>query len=1038
MSKNAVKVVQQKGISIVWLVPIIALIFGAWLVFKAVNEQGEFITIEFESGRGIVPNKTEVRYKGLVAGMVKSVVPSKDLQHVLVDVEMSEQFSPYLTEKTLFWLVTADVSLQGISGLDTLLSGDYINMKPDLEGDADSSDSFVALNEAPPLDLSTPGLHLTLETDVLGSISNGSLVSFKQIPIGYVSGYHYAEQRQKVAINIFIEQEYAHLVKENSHFWNSSGVQVVASLSSGIKVNTDSLGSIMAGGISVGTLPYQTPEGNAKNRDVFELFPDFQSAEMGHEIELVLGWNSGLDRGSAILYQGVTIGVIDAITSIDPKAQKVLAKAKVNPRIVPYLTNESQFYVVSPSINLSGVSNASSLLTGNYISIRPSLAGEKTRKFIVYNEKPAYKYTEAGLHLILETNNRDSLQAGSNIYFKQQAVGTIQAVETLAPEQHLVHIHINEKHQKYVNADSHFWNNSGVKISANLQGLNIEVQSLQSVLTGGISFDQGAKSLKEAKSSNNMPNNGDKFILYDNKSLAEQRVTFTLLLPADTTSNSNVTVKAKTRLRYQGRDIGSVHQVIYNKDQQLLTVGLLPEYAYILNDHTRFWLVQAQLSLSGITDTEALFAGNYITFDTLDESLIQHGKNNIQAVSNITAKHRFILSTTPPEKPASSSGLQLRLIADNGNAASSGSPLTYKGIVVGRVDNVVLHSQQGDKTHVDINATVDDKYRHLVTVHSRFYSASGIIVSGGLTDFVVKTESADTMLRGGISFYNPDNEYLSTLPKEVIAVKEKDKFTLFKHLAHARSAGLTVTVAFDDVSGLKENAKVLYQNQTVGVVDKLIFQDNTISVTALILLNDYGRKFAVAGSKFWFASSEIGLVGSKNIGSIIDGGHIGLIPGKVGDTVKTSFIAEDLPPVIEALPFGLNLQLVTNQRGSVRVGNPVLYRQVKVGHVIGVGLSDTADKVNVFINIAKKYAPLVTNESQFWNTSGFSVEAGIFAGVDIDSESIETLIAGGIAFATPESSAQDVTHNAVSQGQHFTLHKKAKDDWKAWQPKIKL
>ena len=201
--ESVIKVVQQQGLSIVWLVPLIALVFGAWLAVKAVSEQGEFITIKFENGRGIVPNKTEVRYKGLVAGIVKSVEPTSDLEYVNVDIEMSAKLAPYLTTKTLFWLVTADISLQGVSDLDTLLSGDYINIQPDISKEGDSTRNFFALKDEPPLDLLSPGLYLTLTTNVLGSITKNSPVSFKQIPIGYVSGYHYMEENERINMAMF-------------------------------------------------------------------------------------------------------------------------------------------------------------------------------------------------------------------------------------------------------------------------------------------------------------------------------------------------------------------------------------------------------------------------------------------------------------------------------------------------------------------------------------------------------------------------------------------------------------------------------------------------------------------------------------------------------------------------------------------------------------------------------------------------------------------------------------------------------------------
>ena len=105
-----------------------------------------------------------------------------------------------------------------------------------------------------------------------------------------------------------------------------------------------------------------------------------------------------------------------------------------------------------------------------------------------------------------------------------------------------------------------------------------------------------------------------------------------------------------------------------------------------------------------------------------------------------------------------------------------------------------------------------------------------------------------------------------------------------------------------------------------------------------------------------------------------------------------------------------------------------------MGKVIGIDLSATADTVNVFINIAKRYVPLVNSGSKFWNTSGINIDASIFSGINIDSESIETLISGGVAFATPETSDIDDKENKQS----FTLHQDVDSDWLEWQPKITI
>ena len=1011
-NENTAEVVPRQGISIIWFIPFIALVFGLWLAAKVISEQGTIITIEFDNGAGIVANKTEVRYKGLTTGLVKKVVPSDDLQRIIAEVEMSKSFTNYVTKKTKFWLVSADISLKGVSGLDTLISGSYITILPDTKQKAEPQGHFIALPEPPTLDMSTPGLHLTLLTNVLGSVSENSPINFKQIPIGYVTGYQYIESRKKIAINIFIEPEFAHLVKENSLFYNTSGVQVTASLSAGIKVNTDSLAAIMAGGISVDTLSYQEDLAPAKNGDSYDLYADFQSAEMGHEVELTLEWNSGIDRNAAILYQGLTIGVIESFSKIDPVNRQISAIAKVNPRVVPYLTEQSQFYIVAPQISLAGVSNAKTLLSGSYISIRPSLDGEPRNKFKVFNTKPPYKYNEPGLHLMLTSNDRSSLQVGSQVYFKQQVVGSVQAIETTAPERHLIHIHIAPEFSHFVNHDSRFYNNSGVQMSANLLGIDIQAQSLQTILAGGITLmNQGSTKDNQQK----LVNNGDSFALFANGKLAKQNVMFSL------TANTKELLNVKTRLLYRGVEIGAIHRLNTQGSTQELQLGLLPEYQYILKANTQFYLVKPSLTLSGASDRTALLGGSYITFNL--------GKGE--------AKKQFTLFNSAPKKLASAPGLQLTLTTSHANVVTPGSAISYRGVSVGQVDSVSLNKV--DDT-IEISLTIDEEHQNLIRPTSRFYNASGVSISGGLTDFIVKTESLDAVLRGGISFYNPKSHSIKEHTNATSTdVNEMANFVLYKHQMHAENAGQAISIQFNDVSGLKLSTKVIYQGQTLGAIERLIFDKTKVGVTAIVLLNELGSQYAKQGTQFWKVEPQIGLVGSKHLHELLDGAFVGLLPNhKANKVFEDTFTALALAPTVKALPYGLNIKLTASKVSSVRLGNPVLYRQIKVGEVIGIDLSPTADEVNIFINIAKRYAPLVNPNSKFWNTSGINIDAGIFSGININSESIETLIAGGIAFASPEMKETSMPGHNFNLPTSYILHQDLDDDWLDWRPIINI
>jgi paraquat-inducible protein B len=149
--------------------------------------------------------------------------------------------------------------------------------------------------------------------------------------------------------------------------------------------------------------------GPAINGQNFTLYSDYETANMGHEIQLMLNWNSGIDRDAAIMYQGLTLGKITDFTRIDPEERIIEASAIINPRIIPYLTSGSQFFVIAPNLDLGGVTNLHTLMLGAHIGIRPSVDGKPLSKFNVYNQEPAYQYSEPGLHLVLKAQDVGSL-----------------------------------------------------------------------------------------------------------------------------------------------------------------------------------------------------------------------------------------------------------------------------------------------------------------------------------------------------------------------------------------------------------------------------------------------------------------------------------------------------------------------------------------------------------------------------------------------------------------------------------------------------
>ena len=159
--------------SAIWILPLIALIIGGWLGWRAYTQTGIDIQVRFESGEGIVANKTEVVYKGMPVGKVKTLALDEDGPNkgVIATVEMDKEVEQYLKTNTRFWLVKPSVSLAGITGLETLVSGNYIAVSP---ADGEPTRKFKALSQEPPLSDAKPGLHLSLKAERLGSLNRGS------------------------------------------------------------------------------------------------------------------------------------------------------------------------------------------------------------------------------------------------------------------------------------------------------------------------------------------------------------------------------------------------------------------------------------------------------------------------------------------------------------------------------------------------------------------------------------------------------------------------------------------------------------------------------------------------------------------------------------------------------------------------------------------------------------------------------------------------------------------------------------------------
>ncbi|WP_456380162.1 PqiB family protein [Thiolapillus sp.] len=339
---EALVAADHPGFSFIWLVPLVALIIGAVLIYKEYSNLGPTLQIRFQSAEGIVPNKTEIKYRDVVIGKVKTVQFSSDLSHVVIQAQLNKDMEALLSPDTRFWVVRPRIGATGASGIGTLFSGVYIAMDP---GNGDGyAESYVGLEEPPKILSDARGRSFKLRARSLGSISIGSPVYHRQIQVGEVTGYRLVPDQGHVALDVFINAPNDKLVRRNTRFWNVSGMDMEVS-GSGLKVELESLVALLAGGVAFDASLTLGDDQPAAEGTIFTLYAsreESQKKTIQLSLPYVLYFDDsvrGLSVGAPVEFRGIPVGEVLDI-SLEKSAADGLARIAVlvglEPELVPF------------------------------------------------------------------------------------------------------------------------------------------------------------------------------------------------------------------------------------------------------------------------------------------------------------------------------------------------------------------------------------------------------------------------------------------------------------------------------------------------------------------------------------------------------------------------------------------------------------------------------------------------------------------------------------------------------------------------------
>lgn len=308
-------------ISLIWVVPLTALIISFWLTWQHYASLGTLITIRFVSAEGLETGKTAVKFRNVEVGKVESMHLDDTLLQVLVTVRINKESRHFLNESTRFWIERPRIGPGGVSGLGTLFSGAYIAMSTSADKSLDYQEHFTGLEDPPLTATDEPGLHLLLTSSAGASLTTGAPVLYKQFEVGRIESRRLTDDGHTIAYRIFINQPYDRFISSNTRFWELGAFKMDFG-AQGMAVEMESLSVLINGGISFATPKRLKEETPVENDSLFELYPSLAAAHLDltnteSAFGFILHFDEslrGLGIGSPIEYQGVQVGHVADIT----------------------------------------------------------------------------------------------------------------------------------------------------------------------------------------------------------------------------------------------------------------------------------------------------------------------------------------------------------------------------------------------------------------------------------------------------------------------------------------------------------------------------------------------------------------------------------------------------------------------------------------------------------------------------------------------------------------------------------------------------
>ena len=894
-------------------------------------------------------------------GTVTDFEVGNPINKVNVVIKLDKKVSGIASEGMKFWVVKPRVSISQITGLETIISGTYIEVRPpfyDLNklDELKEKDFFIGLPEPPDNETSPDEMIVTLLSSVDTGVIDGAPVFYKDTTAGEVVNIRYDKDIDKYRVTLAINKTYADMMNSSTKFWSLNGLDIKMD-SAGLRFQVLPIESLFQGGIS-----FDSEERKNAPLESYELYKDYSETLLSsEELKLTMPDCSGIkpDR-TPVMYKGVEAGTVYGISLNEEQECEAVIRLKKN---FEYLAVEgSRFFLEEPKVSSNSIKNLSTVILGPFISVAKGNGSKKTE--FILSKQPYVNIPDGALVLKLYPEDGAAANVGAGIYYKGIRIGTVINLE-LVKDKPVYTAAIFPEYKKLAVNGLSIWMIELADISLHENGLSMNANPMM-VIEGALIADfpvyKTSTPIKE----------GSAVTIYANSVNARRAklyrggyITMNLL------ASDSFGVNVGSPIYYKGMKAGELTSVDIKKGEIYIKAALMPRFKDMYAKGLVFWKNgKPSLKIDGtgvssdIPNAAEVFNGG-LSFEPSDTGPI----NKIFDSKTDAMKEVRILSA----------GKTISLTMKEGTPPSVSAPIYYKGVHTGEVVDVEYDNET--KCSI-VTLIIDKKYSGTIDAGTRFWNGASVSINTGINGFTVNAEPAINYITGALYYDSFDSEAgTDKLYKSKTAAERPDYISATLHMKYDNS--------------IKEMTELTSEGKSAGYVESVSSDEN--GVTAKVLIRKDFQSYLNTGTIFWKEDIQIGVDGVSNAKNAIFGTKLAMQKGS-GEPCREFSLMSAAEAKYSGRK-GLHIILLADTANSLEADSPVYYKQVQTGAVEWVRLSEDGEKVKIGVFIEDKYSDLLDTETVFETVSGIDAGFGLFSGLKVKTASVKSIIKGGLTFS---------------------------------------